>query len=242
MELLRSGGPVLIGIILLSLFAVYRFVERLLYLLKEPNNTDKLMMDVNTAIDNRDLEGALAICEEHEGAVSRVLEYALSRLPFGRASVEAAFEEAALVEEQQLSKGLRSLATVAQVSPLLGLLGTVTGMMIAFREIAQQSSGNPVGIAQGISQALVTTAAGLMVAIPVLLAYNYLSSRADGVLRDIDRRREELLGRVSQVVAQQRNDKKNAPRVEQPNPNYKNSEYAAPNYSEAGYSNANKEG
>lgn len=206
MSLLQSGGFILLVIIAVSIFALYLFLERLFYLLKEPNEADVLMDDVNTAINDRDLDEALAICSEHGGPVARVLEYALSRLPYGRAAVESAFEEASLEEEQVLTRNLRTLATIAQIAPLLGLLGTVTGMIIAFDEISQQGTGNPAALARGIGQALVTTAAGLIVAIPVLMGHNYLSGRVEGVLTEIERRREELMGRIVQVMAMQRKD------------------------------------
>jgi biopolymer transport protein ExbB len=207
MELLRSGGPVLIAIILLSVYALYVFFERLFKLSKERVNADALMIKVNAAVRERDLESALTACENHGGPVARVLKAALLRLPYGRSAVEAAFQEASLSEEQRLARGLRPLATIAQVAPLLGLLGTVTGMIIAFAEISQQGTGNPAALADGIGQALVTTAAGLVVAIPVIVGQNYLASRVDAILTEIDRRREELMGNVAQVVAERRDDK-----------------------------------
>ena len=201
MDLLRSGGPVLIAILLVSLYALYLFFERLFKLSKQRMDVDRLMIRVNAAVRERNLEMALIACENHGGPIARVLKAALTRLPYGRAAVEAAFQEATLEEEQQLTKGLRSLGTIAQIAPLLGLLGTVTGMIIAFSEISQQGTGNPAALADGIGQALVTTAAGLIVAIPALIGYNYLSSRVDNILLEIERRREELMGNVVQVVS-----------------------------------------
>ncbi len=201
MDLLRSGGPVLIAILLISLYALYLFIERLLKLSKERMDVDKLMARVNAAVRERNLEMALVACENHGGPIARVLKAALTRLPYGRAAVEAAFQEATLGEEQRLTKGLRPLGTIAQIAPLLGLLGTVTGMIIAFSEISQQGTGNPAALADGIGQALVTTAAGLIVAIPSLIGYNYLSSRVDNILLEIERRREELMGNVVEVVS-----------------------------------------
>ena len=201
MDLLRSGGPVLIAILLISLYALYLFLERLFKLSKERMDVDRLMVRVNAAVRERNLEMALIACENHGGPIARVLKAALTRLPYGRAAVEAAFQEATLGEEQRLTRGLRPLGTIAQVAPLLGLLGTVTGMIIAFSEISQQGTGNPAALADGIGQALVTTAAGLIVAIPALIGYNYLSSRVDNILLEIERRREELMGNVVEVVS-----------------------------------------
>ena len=207
MQLLTSGGPVLVAIILVSIYAVYLFFARLFKLSREPVEADALMLEVNAAVRERDLETALEACDAHGGPVSRVLKAALLRLPYGRSAVDAAFQEASLLEEQNLSRGLRPLATIAQIAPLLGLLGTVTGMIIAFSEISRQGTGNPAALADGIGQALVTTAAGLVVAIPTLIGQNYLSSKVDAILLEIDRRREELMGNVAQVVAARREEK-----------------------------------
>ncbi len=206
MELLLSGGPILIAIILVSLYALYTFIERYLKLSREPSDHESLMARVNQAVQARDLDAAITACEMHGGAVSRVLSAALTRLPYGRSAVESAFQEASLEEEQRLARGIRPLATIAQIAPLLGLLGTVTGMIIAFAEISSQGTGNPAALADGIGQALVTTAAGLIVAIPTLIGQNILSSRVDGILLEIEKRREELMGEVVQAVANRRDE------------------------------------
>lgn len=205
-ELMVSGGPVLVAIILVSIYAVYIFIERLLKLRKENVETGALMARVNAAVRERDLETALEAVDRHGGPVARVLSKALGRLPYGRPAVEAAFEEATLLEEQQLTRGLRPLGIIAQISPMLGLLGTVTGMIISFSEIAQYGSGDPGLLAYGIGQALVTTAAGLIVAIPVLVGHGYLASRVEKILSEIDLRREELMGNVVQAVANRRDE------------------------------------
>ena len=204
MDLILSGGPILVAIVIVSLYALYVFLTRFLKLSKERVDSDRLMARVNAAVREHDLDSALSACETHGGPVARVLEAALERLPYGRAAVEAAFQEASLQEEQRLARGLRPLATIAQIAPLMGLLGTVTGMIIAFAEISQQGTGNPAALADGIGQALVTTAAGMMVAIPVLIGQSVLASKVDAMLLEIDRRREELMVEVVQAVATRR--------------------------------------
>lgn len=201
MQLLISGGPILIIILLVSIYALYIFIERFLKLSKERSDSDTLMARVNASVSERDLEGALVACENHGGPVARVLKSALLKLPYGRSAVEAAFQEASLLEEQSLTRGLRPLATIAQIAPLLGLLGTVTGMIVAFAEISQQGTGNPAALADGIGQALVTTAAGLIVAIPAVIGQNFLANKVDNLLLEVDRRREELMANVAQAVA-----------------------------------------
>ena len=206
MDILISGGPVLAAIVLVSLYAVYIFFYRFFRLRNERTDNAELMMKVNAAVRERDLELALAACEEHGGPVARVLGAALIKLPYGRPAVEAAFQEASIQEEQSLVRGLRPLATIAQVAPMLGLLGTVTGMIIAFGEISRLGTGDPSVVANGVGQALVTTAAGLIVAIPVIMGHSFLSSRVEAILVDIDRRREELMGNIAQAVASRRDE------------------------------------
>lgn len=204
MDLILSGGPVLVAIVAVSLYALYVFLARFFKLSRERVDSERLMGRVNAAVRERDLDAALAACEAHGGPVARVLRAALMRLPYGRSAVEAAFQEASLEEEQRLARGIRPLATVAQIAPLMGLLGTVTGMIVAFAEISSQGTGNPAALADGIGQALVTTAAGLIVAIPTLIGQNVLASRVDGILLEVERRREELMGEVVQAVATRR--------------------------------------
>ncbi len=210
MDLLISGGVVLAAIVVLSIYAVYLFLVRFAKLTRERLDGDALMARVNAAVRDRDLELALDACEQHGGPIARTLHAALLRLPYGRQAVEAAFQDASLQEEQRLTRGLRPLATIAQIAPLMGLLGTVTGMIIAFSEISGAGTGNPALLAGGIGQALVTTAAGLIVAIPTLVGQSFLSSRVDMILLEIDRRREELMANVVQAVAA-RKDREEAP-------------------------------
>ncbi|HEX7041161.1 MAG TPA: MotA/TolQ/ExbB proton channel family protein [Trueperaceae bacterium] len=218
MNILVSGGPVLAAIVLISLYAVYVFFYRYFRLRAERTDTSDLMVRVNAAVRERDLELALAACEEHGGPVARVLGAALMKLPYGRPAVEAAFQEATIQEEQTLARGLRPLATIAQVSPMLGLLGTVTGMIISFGQISRYGTGDPSVVAYGVQQALVTTAAGLIVAIPVIMGHAYLASRVEAILVEIDRRREELMGNIAQAVASRRDDAQAAERQARPAP------------------------
>ena len=211
MDLIVSGGIVLVAIVILSIYGVYLFLVRFAKLSRERLDGDVLMTRVNAAVRDRDLELALDACEQHGGPIARTLHAALLRLPYGRQAVEAAFQEASLQEEQRLTRGLRPLATIAQVAPLLGLLGTVTGMIIAFGEISSGGTGNPALLAGGIGQALVTTAAGLIVAIPTLVGQSFLSSRVDMILLEIDRRREELMANVVQAVAARKDREESRP-------------------------------
>ena len=120
-------------------------------------------------------------------------------MPYGVAAVDAALKAALLEEETRLSKGLGAVSLVAQTSPLFGLLGTVTGMIRAFNVLAVAGQTTPAALAGGIGEALFTTAAGLVVGIPALFGHQYLASRVDDILMELEQRREELLGVLAEV-------------------------------------------
>lgn len=178
MDLLISGGVVLVAIFALSVYAVYLFFVRLFKLARERLDAEELMARVNAAVRERDLDLALEACEQHGGPVARVLQSALLRLPYGRQAVEAAFAEASLLEEQSLTRGLRPLATIAQVAPLLGLLGTVTGMIAVFDVMTYSGSGSARAMASGVSMATVPTMAGMVAALSGVYFGTWLEHRA----------------------------------------------------------------
>jgi biopolymer transport protein ExbB len=138
-------------------------------------------------IDQRSPARALAIARAHRGAVARVAEAALE--VFGRtpAQIEAVIEREASVQGRYLTKRLAILSSVVNLAPLLGFLGTVTGMIAAFSALANFGTANPGAVASGISEALITTAAGLLVALPAQIFLSVYSQRIDEMLGEIER-------------------------------------------------------
>jgi biopolymer transport protein ExbB len=133
-----------------------------------------------------DVAGAIEVCERHQGPVASIVKAGLLR--FGRAKdeVERSLEDASAHELTRLERGLPTLATVAMIAPLLGFLGTVTGMINSFEALASVGLNNPAAVAKGISEALITTAAGLMIAIPVQMAYNFFVTRVNTLVRSME--------------------------------------------------------
>lgn len=190
LQLIQAAGPVLWAILALSLYVVYVFFLHLQVLLRLGRDSRLLLTRVHAAIMHGDLVGALREVRREKSAVANVLRAGLERAEVG--GTEAALNEAVQYEETRLFRPLGSLGTAAQIGPLLGLLGTVIGMIRSFLVFAQSPDPTPGQLSTGISEALVNTAAGLIVAIVAYLARNYLRSRAESVLLEADRVREAL--------------------------------------------------
>jgi len=175
-ELLYKGGPVMIVIGFFSVLALAMFLERLYILRRKRVLPPGLLSKLRDLLDSGKSAEAVLLCEQDGSPVAQVLEAGLRAKPVNR--VEK-MDEAGRRAVAQLRKNLSVLGTTAAVSPLLGLLGTVTGMIAVFQDVTQYGVGNPGDLAQGIWEALITTAAGLVVAIPAYLAYRYLVSRVE---------------------------------------------------------------
>jgi biopolymer transport protein ExbB len=136
---------------------------------------------------------AIKICEQYRGPVASIMKAGLVKYGQPKEEIEKTIENAALYEMSRLERGLTVLATVANVAPLLGFLGTVTGMIKSFDALAEAGLSNPGLVAVGIKEALYTTAAGLFIAIPTQIAYNYFMSRINRFVRDIETAANMLL-------------------------------------------------
>lgn len=204
-DMLLAGGPLLVPILIASFVMMIAVCERMVALRKSavvPGPFIKCVLSQLREGETRD--GAMVLCEADNSYIARVFEAGLWR--WGKPAVEV--EQAILDEGERvansLRKNLRVVNGVAQVCPLLGLLGTVWGMMAAFDEIAANSAmGRPEQLAGGIGQALLTTAAGLAVAIPALIFYLYLTGRVDGLVTEIDRRGQQLVQLISAEALQE---------------------------------------
>jgi biopolymer transport protein ExbB len=186
-EQLESGGPLIWPILLVGLVALVLIVERLLFLRKVRANTDEMMVAVAGMVAAGDYAGALAVAETQPGRpTSNVIQAGLSLKDNSREVIENGLSEAMLHELPRLERFLAVLKVLAAVAPLLGLLGTVTGMINTFQVITVFGTGNPRLMAGGISEALVTTQLGLAVAIPILVAASLLGRRAQRIASDME--------------------------------------------------------
>jgi biopolymer transport protein ExbB len=183
----QQGGPMMWPLLLFSLVAATFIVERAIALRRAKINVNEFLSKVRKALlVNRDVRAAIKVCEEYKGPVASVVKSALLKYGHPREEIEKNIESAAIFESGRLERGLMVLSSTANVAPMLGFLGTVTGMIRSFATLAQQGLTNPGAVAAGISEALITTATGLFIAIPAQLGYNYYMSRINRFMRDIE--------------------------------------------------------
>jgi biopolymer transport protein ExbB len=183
-----------------SIIALAVAIERFIALRRARINVNEFLAKIRKALlVNRSVREAVKICETYRGPVASIMKAGLLKYGQPREDLEKTIENAALYEMGRLERGLVVLATVANVAPLLGFLGTVTGMINSFKALAEQGLSNPGAVAAGISEALITTAAGLMIAIPVQLAYNYFTTRINRFVRDIESATNMLLETFSEM-------------------------------------------
>jgi biopolymer transport protein ExbB len=194
MQYMRDGGPVMWPLLAASIIGLAVIIERFIALRRARINVNEFLAKIRKALlVNRSVREAVKTCEQYRGPVASIMKAGLLKYGQPREELEQTIENAALYEMGRLERGLVVLATVANVAPLLGFLGTVTGMIRSFDALAEQGLSNPAAVASGISEALITTAAGLFIAIPVQLAYNYFTTRINRFVRDIEAATNMLL-------------------------------------------------
>lgn len=195
--LIVKGGPIMFLILMCSVIALAVVIEKLWHLRKAEINTELFMEDISETLRRNKILNAIDKCNAMPGPIAHIVKAGILKHDRGRAEIKEAIEDAGLHEVPRLEKNLGILATIAHISPLLGLLGTVTGMVRAFQVIEQKSvslvSVNPGDLAGGIWEALVTTVAGLAVAIPAYVAYNFLVSKVDGFVLEMEKSATDLV-------------------------------------------------
>ena len=196
-QVFLAGGPVMWPILLCSIFALAIILEKIWYLHKIKIDTQEFLSSILDKIKRHQIKEALEICDKTKSPISHILKAGILKYDRTREQIKEAIEDASLYEIPRLEKNLSVLATLAHISPLLGLLGTVTGMVRCFQTIqAKATSFHPVSpgdLAGGIWEALLTTVAGLIVAIPTFVAYNYLVNRINNFILDMEKASTELI-------------------------------------------------
>jgi biopolymer transport protein ExbB len=196
-ELLANGGLMLWFILLVSAVGVAVFIERFLYCHRAQINSTEFLNGVRTVLKRDNVVEALSICDATPGPVARLVKTAIVNRDNGRERVREALEDAGLVEVPRLEEKLNLLATIAQLAPLLGLLGTVLGFIRTFAYMQSQGLYSHLSdLSTGIWQALICTAAGLAVAIPAHAGYNYLVSRVNSIVLDMERASTDIVNIV----------------------------------------------
>lgn len=194
LTLSMKGGIIMIPLLLLSVIAVYVFIERYFAIRKAARQDDTFMLRIKDYIHEGDIDSAKSLCKKSDTPYARLIEKGISRLGRPMNDVLVAIENTGNLEVAKLERGFPWLATTAAGAPMLGFLGTVTGMVRAFYNMAEAgTSANITVLSAGIYEALVTTVAGLIVGIIALFAYNYLVARVDGVVNNLEAKTMEFM-------------------------------------------------
>lgn len=192
-ELFEHGGPIMYPLLLCAIFAVAVMLERFISINRAAADTEELIEKVRTLLTSGQVTEALKLCENTPGPVPALLANGIRNRNQDSDSIERAMEELALRETPLLYKRLGVLDTVITIAPLLGLLGTITGMMSTFSVISTAGQNNPTAITGGIGEALIATACGLAIAIITLIGYNYLTEKVKEVIADMEIRATQLM-------------------------------------------------
>lgn len=197
--LLKHGGPMVWLLLLMSAVVIVVFIERLLHYHRAQINSIEFLNGIRNVLKRDNVVEALSICDATPGPVARLVKTAILSRELGRDGVRDALEEAGLLEVPRLEEKLGLMATVAQIAPLVGLLGTVLGFLAVFQTLQEQGPYATSNLlAGGIWQSLLSMAAGLAVAIPTYAGYNYLVNRVNGIVLDMEKASAEIVNLVAE--------------------------------------------
>lgn len=181
-----KGGNFMHPLLLASIIALVFIIERLWTLSRARINVKNLMGSIIRNLREEGIQSALEVCQRTRGPIAAILHSGLLRADKGPDAVEKAIETAGTIEMSFLERGLVALATISNVAPLLGFLGTVSGMISAFAAIAAAEQVSAKLVAKGIQEALITTATGLIIAVPVTIAHNFFVSQIDRFIIEME--------------------------------------------------------
>ena len=185
-ELFQQGGVLMYPLALCSVIALAIIIERGLNLRRTKIIRPEIIQVIENIKGTQDLGLAYSICEKNPGPFSNVMLEALRLKDLPKEEIKEAITDTGRQQTRKLERGLMVLETVAGIGPLLGILGTVLGMIGIFRDITEFGIGNPNVLAGGIQVALITTATGLCIGIPALVGYNYFTNKVDGLVLELE--------------------------------------------------------
>lgn len=193
-EIIRLGGVIMVLILALSLAAVAIIIERLLFFRRIRVDEEKMISRLKVTLEKGHFDEAISICENNPAPITNLMRVGIDHRHQSQQVIKEMIMGAANSEIPRMERYLSTLGTIAHIAPLLGLLGTVTGNISAFGVLGNFGSvGDPSLLAKGISEALLTTAAGLIVSIPAIIFYNYLVSRVNHIIIRLENRVNELV-------------------------------------------------
>jgi len=203
-DTLLRGGFMMVPILLGSLLALTIVIERFWVLQRDKVFPERFLQRMEEMVKEKKISEALGACRENESTVARILTAGLDNTGRPRAEIQEALQLAGRQETGVMSRWVGALGAIAALEPLMGLLGTVLGLIEAFREVETlKVVGDPSVVAAGVWQALITTAAGLFIAIPAIAAYNILRNRVARLVLEVGILSEGLMGRFSNVGGKQ---------------------------------------
>ena len=198
-EFMKQGGIIMWPILLCSVIGLAIAIERFITLRRASIDTREFMDTMRQVLRQNRTQEAIEICDKTDAPVARILKAGILKHDRPKEDIREAIEDAGNLEIPRLERYLSALATCANIAPLLGLLGTVSGMITAFAQIQnKRGQVNPSDLAEGIGNALVTTAFGLSVAIPMLVLYNYFTTRVDNMVVEMEISSSELTELLTQ--------------------------------------------
>ncbi|MBV8333111.1 MAG: MotA/TolQ/ExbB proton channel family protein [Candidatus Eremiobacteraeota bacterium] len=177
MDLMRQGGWDMWLLLLISVVGLAVAIERLVFFASQHGDTKGLLRQIGQKIAADDLNGAVVICQKQKGMLPRILEFGLRRGEKNRADITDALSIALMEHLNALERNLAIIGTIAVIAPFVGLFGTVLGIIKAFQDIALKGNSTPAVVAAGVSEALITTATGLIIAVIAVVFFNYFKSR-----------------------------------------------------------------
>lgn len=194
LELIEKGGPIMVVILLLSLFATVIIIERLLFFRKIRVDEDKIIARLKATLEKGHFDEALAICESSPSPITNLMKVGIENRHYSQSTIKDAITDAANLEVPRLERFLPSLGSITNISTLLGLLGTVTGNITTFNVLGTSGAmRDPSMLAAGIAEAFLTTAAGIIVAVPCIIFYNYLVAKVNHIIIRLENRVNELV-------------------------------------------------
>jgi len=203
--LVWDGGIWMVPLAICSIWGLATILVKFTTLTMASIKTKKLLNQVNQFMEEKNIQGAVELCENTTGPVAAILLSGLRKVREGSERVLKAIENTGTIELAFLERGILVLATLTSVAPMFGFLGTVTGMINAFAAIEKLGEVSPQAVAAGIKEALITTAAGLSIAIPIQIFHNYFVSRIDKMILDMEESSQLIVEAVLDMEEAQKN-------------------------------------
>jgi biopolymer transport protein ExbB len=199
LEIFQKGGIMMYPLLLSSIAAVAVFLERLWSLRRKKILIPEVVSVIEQFQTEKDFDLVKSVCRKFDGPLAQITLTCLENADLPTDELRLTIEDEGRQQVRTLRRGVGVLETVAGIAPLLGLLGTVLGMISVFKVIEEMGVGQAKALSGGISEALITTAVGLFIGIPALIAYNYITSRSDNLILDIEKYTLLLLNKIIRI-------------------------------------------